>query len=324
MTGQLVISLDFELMWGVRDHRSVAEYGDAVLGARAAIPQMLSLFSAYGIRATWATVGFLFARNRSEILDHMPAIKAAYETERASPYVFVGSGLGEDEREDPWHFGRSLVERIAETDGQEIGSHSFSHFCCLEPGHSPNAFAADLIAARSISRLAGYEPKSIVFARNQYSEAYARVAADNGFAVYRGNPNDYASRPRSESEKSTVIRVLKLYEDATPWARQDRGPGGEFGFLRNVRASRFLRPFSRKFPLYSAMHLRKVKAELRQAAATGTTYHLWWHPHNMGRNTARNMHQLEAILREFRRLQDVTGLRSTTMLEAARQIGGRP
>ena len=37
MSGSFVISLDFELMWGVRDHRSIADYGDAVLGGREAI-----------------------------------------------------------------------------------------------------------------------------------------------------------------------------------------------------------------------------------------------------------------------------------------------
>ena len=68
MTGTFVISLDFELMWGVRDHRTVAEYGDAVLGGREAIPLMLSRFTEAGIRATWATVGLLFAKTRTEML----------------------------------------------------------------------------------------------------------------------------------------------------------------------------------------------------------------------------------------------------------------
>ena len=44
MSGTFVISLDLELMWGVRDHSTVAEYGDAVLGGRAAIPKMLDRF----------------------------------------------------------------------------------------------------------------------------------------------------------------------------------------------------------------------------------------------------------------------------------------
>ena len=67
MTSSFIISLDFELMWGVRDHRGLADYGDAVLGVRRAIPEILARFEAAGIRATWATVGLLFARTREEI-----------------------------------------------------------------------------------------------------------------------------------------------------------------------------------------------------------------------------------------------------------------
>ena len=69
--GALVISLDFELHWGVRDH--VAR-GDALYQrlpeARHAVEDMLTLFGARHIRATWATVGFLFASNRRELEAH--------------------------------------------------------------------------------------------------------------------------------------------------------------------------------------------------------------------------------------------------------------
>src|SRR5262245_13071649 len=58
--GALVISLDFELHWGVRDKRPVdGSYRENLLGAREAIPRMLDLFEEFGIAATWATVGFL-------------------------------------------------------------------------------------------------------------------------------------------------------------------------------------------------------------------------------------------------------------------------
>ena len=63
--GALVISLDFELHWGVRDKRPVdGPYRENLLGAREAIPRMLDLFEEFGVAATWATVGFLFAKNR--------------------------------------------------------------------------------------------------------------------------------------------------------------------------------------------------------------------------------------------------------------------
>src|SRR2546426_12614664 len=55
-----IISLDFELFWGVRDVTTLDRYGANLRGVRDAIPAMLRLFSERGIRATWATVGFLF------------------------------------------------------------------------------------------------------------------------------------------------------------------------------------------------------------------------------------------------------------------------
>jgi hypothetical protein len=33
-TGKFVISLDFELMWGVRDTQTIEKYGDAIIGTR--------------------------------------------------------------------------------------------------------------------------------------------------------------------------------------------------------------------------------------------------------------------------------------------------
>ena len=66
-SGKLLISLDFELMWGVRDKRTISGYGKNIMGAREAIPQLLNLFGKYDIHATWAVVGFLFARSRKEL-----------------------------------------------------------------------------------------------------------------------------------------------------------------------------------------------------------------------------------------------------------------
>lgn len=67
MSGQFVISLDFELLWGVRDHSNKQAYGQNVLGARDAVPRMLELFEGHGIRATWATGGLPVLRNQGRV-----------------------------------------------------------------------------------------------------------------------------------------------------------------------------------------------------------------------------------------------------------------
>ena len=60
----LLISLDFELYWGVCDLYSVEEWRPQIAQVRTALARILDLFDRYQVHATWATVGFLFFRNR--------------------------------------------------------------------------------------------------------------------------------------------------------------------------------------------------------------------------------------------------------------------
>jgi hypothetical protein len=65
--GTLVISLDLELYWGMRDVISIDDYQKHLVGVRQAIPAILELFEKYKIHATWATVGFLYY---ADMIDH--------------------------------------------------------------------------------------------------------------------------------------------------------------------------------------------------------------------------------------------------------------
>jgi hypothetical protein len=88
--GELVISLDFELLWGVRDHATRDGYGPNILGARAAIPHMLERFARHGIRVTWATVGAVFCATREELLHHLPPeeLRPRYDNGALSNYRY--------------------------------------------------------------------------------------------------------------------------------------------------------------------------------------------------------------------------------------------
>jgi hypothetical protein len=68
-TGKFVISLDFELMWGVRDTQTI-ENGDAIIGTRIALEQILSSFEKHCIKATlprW----FYFIKTK-DLLENVP------------------------------------------------------------------------------------------------------------------------------------------------------------------------------------------------------------------------------------------------------------
>lgn len=88
--GTLLISLDFELFWGVLDCHTYDSYGKNVLGGRNAIPKLLELFKKYGVHATWATVGMMFADNVEDLFTYCPSKKLYphYKNQLLSSYNF--------------------------------------------------------------------------------------------------------------------------------------------------------------------------------------------------------------------------------------------
>jgi peptidoglycan/xylan/chitin deacetylase (PgdA/CDA1 family) len=321
--GTFTISLDFELYWGVQDQRSMASYARNLLGARDAIPRMLELFERYGVHCTWATVGLLFFDRKAELMEYLPEPRPRYEDPALSPYGRIGQ-IGPNERQDPYHFGLSLIEQIRDCPGQEIGTHTFAHYYCLEPGETEDGqteetFRADLMAARRAAERLGITPRSLVFPRNQYRLDYLDACRSAGIEVVRGNHPSWMFRPQSRGDESLTKRIWRLADDYLPVSREDclRAEALDAGLV-DVRASRFLRPSSRRLRPFEPLRLHRINAGLSRAARTGTIYHLWWHPHNFGADTEHSLAFLEQVLEHFRHLSQTRGMRSSTMLEIAR------
>jgi len=312
--GALVISLDFELHWGVRDHHPAdGAYRENLLGARGAIPRMLDVFERYGIAATWAAVGFLFAESRRERDHFSPSVRPEYANPALSPYREV---TGENEADDPLHYAPSLIDAIARRPRQEIGAHTFSHYYCLEQGQTQDTFQADLQSAIAIARAHGFNLRSLIFPRNQVNPAYAAILRDCGIICYRGNEQGWMYHASAAAdERGRLImnarradRYLNLSGgNLTAWDDITRDG------LCNVPASRFLNPYNPRLRHLDPLRLRRIMQDLRAAAARKRIYHLWWHPHNFGTYTSENMAFLERVLEEFARLRASHGMRSLNM-----------
>lgn len=326
MRGDFVISLDFELHWGVRDHAEVDAYRENLIGVREAIPALLDVFAEHEIRATWATVGMLFAKDRDELLSHAPAQRPAYVNRALDPYLAIERGhIGADEATDPFHYAASLVERIAGTPGQEIGTHTFSHYYCLEPLQTITEFDADLRAAKAIAEKRGVSLESIVFPRNQVHDAYLPALVRNGIKVFRGNPESWLYAERAGDDETLLRRALRLLDAYAPLSRHTRGrPIRLANGLVNVPASRFLRPYSPRLARFDALRVDRIKRELTFAAERGLVYHLWWHPHNFGVHLEENLAVLRPVLEHFQTLRKTKKMRSATMRDVARDIDDVP
>lgn len=311
--GALVVSLDFELLWGVRDIVGPSDpYRRNVAGVWEVLPRMLALFEEFEVAATWATVGFLFARSRAELEEFSPAIKPQYRNTALWPY---DEPTGDGERDDPLHYAPTLIEAVRRTPRQEIASHTFSHYYCLEPGQSREAFAADLDSAVRIARQHGVTMRSIVFPRNQHNPDYDDVVTAAGIVCYREKPRAaiyWTDAPihRAARLADTYLNVAGAH--TTPWGEVRQGNG-----MCNVPASIFVRPYAPRLRALEPFRLRRIGGSLAHAARTREIVHLWWHPHNFGVYIEENLALLRRILIQFDRYRRSHGMRSLAMCEVA-------
>lgn len=312
------MSLDFELYWGVRDVRTLESYRENLEGVRLAVPKILSLFTQYQIHATWAIVGFLFHTDASEARHSMPKLLPSYADTSLNPFNdFVDNQLVGHEL--PCRFAPDLCRAISRTPHQELGTHTYSHYYCLEAGQTAAEFEADLEAAKMVMAKFGANPISLVFPRNQFNENYLKVCEKVGIRSYRGNPASWLYEARNENRESTIRRALRLVDaylkiSDDGWITRDTIPSSG---LTNVPASRFLRPHSPHLRWLEPLHRRRIVNEMTRAAEGGGLYHLWFHPHNFGQNIEANLTNLEIILKSFQRLREQGKMISLGMAEVA-------
>jgi Polysaccharide deacetylase len=314
----LVISLDFELFWGVTESRTIKSYGANIAGVWQALPAMLKLFQQYHIQATWATVGMVMCKNFKHWSAIRPTIMPTYPRYRCNAYAF--SALARDYPK--LFFAPELVEQILATDGQELASHTYSHFYCGEDGVTVDQFVADLDCTNRIFTDYAVKPTSIVFPRNQIGAPYLETLAKAGFNAYRGNQVHcwYRKGQLPNATYGKMLRLAKFSDAYLPLSGQHISslPNSiDARKLLNIPASLFLRPAS-NYRLLNRLHLTRVKSGMLAAAKINGIFHLWWHPHNFGVNLEANLNHLENILMYYQTLNYDYGMSSLSMTNLER------
>ncbi|MFD0975741.1 polysaccharide deacetylase family protein [Salinimicrobium gaetbulicola] len=309
--GNLVISLDFELLWGVFDKVDHKEKVTYFKNTREVIPQILEVFSENGISCTWATVGMLFNKNWNEWSQSFPQELPSYDNANLNAYDF-GRSIASNENASLC-FAPELIRKISNTPGQELATHTYSHYYCSEKGQTPEAFKADLEMAISKAREMGIELKSLVFPRNQLNEDYLKICHNLGITSVRSNPSSWYWR---DTEDSTFSKKLFRSGDAYFGKNDKSYPISRIkkvtGKPLEQPASRLLRPVS-GFSFMNELKIKRIKSEMIHAAKNKEIYHLWWHPHNFGSDPERSMEELKEIVSCYRECNKKYGFKSLSM-----------
>jgi len=311
--GYLVISLDFELLWGVFDkvnHNDKKAYFE---NTRNVIPEILKLFSEYNIHCTWATVGMLFNSDFEEWVKNKASQVPDYVNSSLSAYRY--GELLKYELSSQSCFAKDLILQIKDTPNQEIGTHTYSHYYCLEDGQNLSSFKSDLEKSISIARAMDIELKSLVFPRNQFNESYLKVCHELGIENVRSNPtNWYWKDTQNDSLINKVFRTGDAYLGSNNKSYKLSDLDFAYGKPLSQKASRLLRPYS-KNKFLNDLKLNRIKSEMTYAAKNDEIYHLWWHPHNFGNNPLENISDLRNLLEHYKKCQKKYGFGSLTMSE---------
>lgn len=319
--GSLVISLDFELMWGILDHDDPMAYKDNIAGVWEAVPEMLRLFEEHHIHATWGIVGMLSNHSIEECKKNIPEVLPSYEDENLSAYAHF-EGLGKCDAK--YLFAPELIKRIVGTKHQEIACHTYSHYYCSEKGQLEREFRYDLKKARESLSPYNAHVTSLILPRNQVNEKYADVMRAEGVVNYRGNEKAWMyGACESKKSKGWIRRLLRLLDRYV-----EVGGHHCYGYseipdshgLNNIRSSRFFSPYSKKRRILEPIRMHRIKKQMKYAAVHRKVFHIWWHPHNFGINRKENFSNLAEILGYYDFLKKRYGMKSLGMGELGERL----
>ena len=276
--GTLVLSIDFELRWGMLDRvgQDVEKYKSNLLSVHDNLPWMLQVFEERNIAATWATVGALGCDNWDEFDRVRPKHKPSYKNE-ALDYV-----NDFNQKLDPngeLYFAPKLIRDIIGTAKQELGTHTFGHIYGTEPDVTYEELKIDLLTVKEFfSKKFGVTPESLVFPRNQVIYEN-KLIQDDVIKTYRGNENVTYLSAENQKEKQFFNRVKILLDAINPYISHDYNKNDIVN--GNVLSSSM---FKIHLPeLLRKAHLSKLKHNITRLKSD-EIYHIWYHPHNLGRS----------------------------------------
>lgn len=315
--GKLVISLDFELFWGLAGWKQnqLKAYQPRIEGTITALEQILGTFKKYDVKCTIGFVGGINYKSLNDYIEAMPSVQPSYTNKLLASSGLLQSMVRDGEIPENLLFRPDVVKRLSENIRVELSSHTFSHYYALEEGQTIDQFRADISTVQAEAQKVGLTLKSIIFPRNQIPQTYHKVCAECGFTHIRGNEESLLYKSEVTPSKFDYKRILRLIDCYFNLTGHHTFLEPKRGVLTDVIASRFFRPYSHTLRFLEPLKVKRVKNDIKYAAKRGEIYHIWWHPHNFGLYTNESIRQLEEICKCFAKMREKYGMESCFMCD---------
>ena len=318
MNGHLVISLDYELLWGLAgwDDEHLKAYERNVDNANDALLQIVKMLEEYGMKLTVAYVGTMNNSSVAEVMDEKNGFNAEYNSSIFSAFN-SSVPYAKKANKPSLLFAKDIIGQLKDQSHVELASHTYSHYYCLEDGQTKEMFEKDVELACLNAEKIGLKLRSIILPRNQIQHDYMVVCKDRGITHYRGTLNNWLYKTEKTKSRFSMKGALRFLDTYINISGSNTYSMSEYkdDVLVNVPGSRFLRPFSAKLSFFERLKIKRIKSSMTYAAKHGLVYHLWWHPHNFGANTTENMDNLKSLCEHYLFLKNKYWFNSSTMSE---------
>ncbi|WP_025835231.1 polysaccharide deacetylase family protein [Bacteroides stercorirosoris] len=145
MNGHFLISLDFELVWGLAgwDLSQIEHYKQNLFSAKDALYKIVCLLEKYNMKCTVGYVGAMNHVSQQELYNTNNILIPAYSNHL---YASFGSLLPYMNREldERLFLAHQEIEMLQKKANVEVASHTYSHYYCLEEGQTIDDFENDV------------------------------------------------------------------------------------------------------------------------------------------------------------------------------------
>lgn len=307
-SSSFVLSIDFELFWGLIDIKKINEYSENIKKVNEVIPMILKLLNKYQISCTWATVGSIMLNNYDDWI--------SFIKKNSSGHYFLNNKnkLDKIKENQVLFFNPNLIKQILNEEGQEIGSHTFSHIILNEKKNNLHEFEDDLILNLKITKEQKIDLKSIVFPQNIFNKELLNIVEKHGIKSFRGNKKSFLYKNGDRISFGNFGRFLRFLDSSISISGNNIFISEINNKLIDIKASMFLRNYQslKKFNLIN-LHLERIQKQMYLAATSNKNFHLWFHPHNFGLNPSENIFLLTKIFEYFNILNKGYGMISKNM-----------
>lgn len=307
-SGYLVLSLDFESMWGSIGSKNVDGFRNRTANESLVVTQLLTLLEKYKIHSTWATVGALAYESKEELLKTIN-YDINYKEWNLSLSDYISNT-------DKSYFLKDLVDKVGNSSSVEMASHTFTHAYFCSESVNEEIVNQELLKSKNILGQYG-EVKTIIFPRNQINDKYIPLLKNNGITIYRGKIDRLFNNKYLEFI-NCYFPISRKTTYSTDMIKEDDSG------ITNIPASLFLRFYNRKFSFLEPIKLKRLKLAMRRSAKKGLVFHLWFHPHNLagGGYIDKNLKILQKLFEYYKRLNEKYNYQSVNMKELNNLLKG--